>query len=48
MSYLDNFVSREVEARNIGSITRHKIAVKHSEDRFMRDNEKVILFALEL
>lgn len=45
-AYLDNLISREVEARDIGCVASHEVTVKDAKNRFVGDDEKVILFAL--
>ena len=47
-AYLDNLVARELQARDVGRVARHEVAVQYAQHRLVGDDQKVILLALEL
>jgi hypothetical protein len=47
VSYLNNFVTRELQEGNIGSVTGHEVTIQDSQDTFMGDDEKVVLLSLQ-
>jgi len=44
---LDDFITWEFESGDVAGRACHEVAVKHAEDRLVRDDEKVVLFAFE-
>lgn len=47
VSYLNNLIPRELQKRNIGSVTGHEVAIQDPQDAFMGDDEQVILLPLQ-
>jgi len=47
-SNLDDLVTWELETRNMHSIESHEIAIENSENRFMSNDQEIVLFALQL
>lgn len=45
---LDNLVTRELKLGDVHRAAMHEVGVKHTQDRLVRDDEQVVLFALEL
>ena len=45
---LDDFISRELQLGNVHCITSHEIAVQNTENRFMSNDEEVIMFTFQL
>lgn len=48
MTHLYDFVTGELEVRNVCGVAGHEVAVEDAEDRLVRDDEEVVLLALEL
>ena len=46
-TYLNDFVTGELEAWDVHRIAGHKIAVEDSEDRLMGNDKKIILFSFK-
>lgn len=46
-TYLDNFISRELQKWNVCSVACHKISIQYSQHTFMRNDEEIILFTLK-
>lgn len=46
-TYLNDFITRKQEKRNVRRVTGHEITIQHSQDTFVGDDEKVVLFSFE-
>lgn len=46
--YLDDLVTRELELGDVSRVAGHEVAVEDAENALVRDDEEVVLLALEL
>lgn len=47
-TYLDDLVAGELQCWDVHSITCHQVTIENAENRFMSNNEKIILLSFEL
>lgn len=47
IAYLDDFVTWEIETRNIRRVTGHEVPIEDTEDGFVSNKEEIILLTFE-